>query len=124
MVKNYCTIGNLLHDLLHKIDLLCPISPENVQCWPADVVETKWTRQTRAIFKTACFNHSHIPPRGGLSPSYDELVAHTKQTKRATLIALFAIHLISARFKTECELRIAVGAYMVDLRQIQRCPHL
>jgi hypothetical protein len=26
-VKDYCTIRNLLHNLLHKIALLCPISP-------------------------------------------------------------------------------------------------
>ena len=29
-------------------------------------IRTPVTRQGKAVFKTACFNHSHIPPRAAL----------------------------------------------------------
>ena len=29
-------------------------------------IRTPVTRQGKAVFKTACFNHSHIPPRVGV----------------------------------------------------------
>jgi hypothetical protein len=31
-------------------------------------IRTPVTRQGKAVFKTACFNHSHIPPRVGMHP--------------------------------------------------------